>query len=219
MHHYRNTPFKMSQELKTITINSLGETEKHDFPINGKVSDIKSFYENIYGYEFYFKIIKGTDILSDDFPIADIDEDITIVILNIAELLKQQKCSTKDEPNLPKGFKKYYISNYYFITEDKYKLFLKNMIEIINIDPSSIWLKICKILYHAEDYIYGKYDLEFYIKFRKYYNVNIKPIKFDNNYCLNKYHKNYTLYIFNIAKICRNSYYGYSLIQKDDINT
>jgi len=170
----------MSQEVKTITINSLGETEKHEFPTNGKVSDIKLHYENIYGYEFYFKLIKGTDILSDDFSIADIDEDITIVKLNIAELLNQPKCSIKDEPILPEDYPSHFIGNYYFLTEDKCKLFVKNMIEIINIDPSPILLKICKILDDSYDVLYFlcSFDETYrdYIEFRKKNNTFIRPI-------------------------------------------
>jgi len=205
----------MSQELKIITINFL-ETKKYDFPINGKVSDIKLHYENIYGYEFYFKIIKGINILSDDFPIADIDEDITVVKLNITELLKQQKCSTIDESILPEGFDDYHIGNYYFITEDKCKIFLKNMIEIIKIDPSSILLKISKILDNAEDYLtdwrltYSSYNIKDYIKFRENYDGYITPesVQFCNipDKCINKYHINDLLgvYTFDFYQILFN---------------
>ena len=198
----------MSQELKTVTINSLGETKKYDFPINGKVSDIKSFYENNYGFEFYFKIIKGTDVLADEFLIADIDEDITIVIINIADELKKDRFSTRDEFILNQNtiIAPNNLSNFIFSTEDKCISYVEKIKELINIDPASILLKICKIFLNEHkkenDSHYNTGFVFMYIEFRNNItvNYNLENIQLPNIEVY-RYGRNGEFYTFSLKNI------------------
>jgi len=124
----------LTLEKKKINIYNLsGNLETLEFPFDNKISDIKSYYEKEDGNKYYFKIILGTSILPDDYPIIEINETINIIKIDISELLQNHKITNINE----------------------FTSIVTKIRDTIAIDPKTIILKLCHLIIDLRKYDYS----------------------------------------------------------------
>jgi hypothetical protein len=121
-----------SSEMKSVKLQHLSsEITTVTLPITSIIKDIKTFLENVFGINYYFQIVKDILPLDDNYPIIEIDKELTLIKINIAEIVLHGIINTKNE----------------------YDELLHKLKEIVIMNPQLILEKICLIIKnHQEEY-------------------------------------------------------------------